>query len=40
MLRVVEYGLLVVSLLIVLGLIVAAPQTSEAVKPEEPELHN
>jgi hypothetical protein len=40
MLRVVEYGLLAVSLLIVMGLIVAVPRTPETAKPEEPELHN
>lgn len=39
MLRVVEYGLLAVSLLIVLGLILAAPQPSILPEPEEPDLH-
>jgi hypothetical protein len=38
MLRVVEYGLLAVSLLIVLGLIIVTPRTPIAAEPEDPEL--
>jgi hypothetical protein len=38
MLRVVEYGLLAVSLLIVMGLIIATPRTPATAEPEDPEL--
>jgi hypothetical protein len=38
MLRIIEYGLLAVSLLTVLGLIVATPRDADPVKAAEPEL--
>jgi hypothetical protein len=38
MLRIIEYGLLAVSLLTVLGLIVATPRDAEAGKPANAEL--